>query len=78
MKVNLSNSIYQQKGSGYGLNVKDGMLINNRLNSQTGIQEAIQLKQSLKRAQKVAALSEGVALGNSISEMKDHENGCGM
>lgn len=61
--LNLSNSIYQQKGAGYGLNVNAGMLINNRINSTTGIQKAVELKSSIKRAEKISTMSEAVALG---------------
>lgn len=70
-KVNLGNSIYQQKGSGYGLNVKDGMLINNRPDGQTGIQQAAQMKKSIKRAEKIATYSEAIAMGNRMSDMGD-------
>lgn len=72
--LNLGNSIYQQKGSGYGLNVKDGMLINNRPDGMTGISQAVNLKQSIKRAEKVATYSEAIAIGNMRGEM--NECGC--
>ena len=68
-KANLSNSIYQQKGSGYGLTQKDGMLINNRPDGQTGIQQAAQLKKSMKRAEKVSIYSEAVMIGNRMEDM---------
>jgi len=68
-KVDLSNSIYQQKGSGYGLTQKDGMLINNRPDGVTGIAQAAQLKKSLKRAEKIATYSEAVMLGNRMEDM---------
>ena len=67
--VNLSNSIYQQKGSGYGLTQKDGMLINNRPDGQTGIQQVAQAKKVMKRAEKIAMYSEATYLGNMKSEM---------
>lgn len=70
----LSNSIYQQKGSGYGLNVKDGMLINNRADGVTGIQQVVQLKKSIKRAEKIATYSEAVMIG---SRMEDMGESCG-
>jgi len=72
MKVNLSNSIYQQKGSGYGLTQKDGMLINNRPDGQTGIAQAAQIKKTMKRAEKIATYAEAVALG---SRMEDRMEG---
>ena len=72
MKVNLSNSIYQQKGSGYGLTQKDGMLINNRPDGQTGIAQAAQIKKTMNRAEKIATYAEAVALG---SRMEDRMEG---
>ena len=72
MKVNLSNSIYQQKGSGYGLTQKDGMLINNRPDGQTGIAQAAQIKKTMKRAEKIATYAQAVALG---SRMEDRMEG---
>jgi hypothetical protein len=75
MKVNLSNSIYQQKGSGFGLTQKDGMLINNRPDSQTGIQQAVQVKKAFKRAEKIATYAEAVAMGG---RMEDMGGGCCM
>jgi len=72
MKINLSNSIYQQKGSGYGLTQKDGMLINNRPDGQTGIAQAAQIKKTMKRAEKIATYAEAVALG---SRMEDRMEG---
>ena len=62
--LNLSNSIYQQKGAGYGLNMNAGMMINNRMNSTTGIQKAVELKKSIRRAEKISTMSEAVALGS--------------
>lgn len=64
MRANLMNSIYQQKKAGPGLSVECGMLINNRPNSTTGIQQMAEMKKALKRAEKISYLSEAVALGN--------------
>lgn len=67
--VNLSNSIYQQKGADIGLDVNDGMLINNRPDSTTGIQKACEIKKALRVAQKVEVMSKAM----SISKMEtDH------
>lgn len=74
--LNLSNSIYQQKGSGYGLQVNDGMLINNRPDGQTGIAQAAEIKKAMHRAEKVSRVAEGVSMGNMLSEM--NESGCDM
>ena len=62
--LNLSNSIYQQKGAGLGLTMSDGMMINNRPNSTTGIQKAVEVKKLTKRMEKIATMSEAVAMGN--------------
>ena len=66
-KANLSNSIYQRNGSAPGLTVKDGMLINNRPDSVSGIQQACDMKKAIKRAEKISVYSEAVALGNVMS-----------
>jgi len=70
-KADLSNSIYQQNGSDFGLTVKDGMLINNRPDGQTGIHQACQLKSEVKRATKINMYAEAVMLGNMRSEMSE-------
>jgi len=72
--LNLRNSIYQQKGSlgKSGLTVKDGMLINNRPDGQTGIAQLAQMKKAIKVAEKVSI----IARGNSMSEMME-EDSCG-
>lgn len=62
--ADLSNSIYQQKGSREGsLTIKNGMLINNRADGQTGIAQAAELKKAMKNAQKVTRIAEGIVLG---------------
>jgi len=68
-KADLSNSIYQQSGADFGLTVNKGMLINNRPDGQTGIQQAAQAKKSIRRAEKVQMMAESVFLGNIRSEM---------
>jgi len=68
-KADLSNSIYQQEGSGYGLTQKDGMLINNRPDGITGIQQLAQLKKSVRRAEKISTYSEAIMLGNRMEDM---------
>ena len=64
--LNLSNSIYQQKGSGMDLTVKDGMLINNRPNSRTGIAQACEMKKMIKRADKVSMYTEAMMMSKSM------------
>ena len=69
--LNLSNSIYQQKGAGYGLGINAGMMINNRMNSTTGIQKAVEMKKSIRRAEKISTMSEAVALGSMKEDMME-------
>jgi hypothetical protein len=66
-KANLSNSIYQRNGSAPGLTVKDGMLINNRPDSVSGIAQACEMKKVMNRAEKVSIYSEATAFGNMMS-----------
>lgn len=51
------------------LTVKNGRLINNRPNSITGIQQAVQIKKDLKKAEKIQMYSEAVSLGMQKAEM---------
>ena len=68
-KKDLSNSVYQQSGANFGLTVNKGMLINNRPDGQTGIQQAAQAKKVVKKMEKVQMMAESVYLGNIRSEM---------
>jgi ABC-type uncharacterized transport system ATPase component len=72
-RLDLSNSIYQQKtnGSYSGLTVKDGMLINNRPDGQTGIAQASQLRKAMQRAEKISTMSTAFMMGDTMSEMGD-------
>lgn len=71
--LNLGNSIYQQKNSSSysGLTVKDGMLINNRPDGQTGIAQAAQLRKAMQRAEKISTMSTAFMMGETMSEMGD-------
>jgi len=71
-RVNLSNSIYQQKGAGIGLGVSNGMLINNRMDSTTGIQKACEMNKMKKVAQKAEVMSSAMMMSNMGN------CGCGM
>lgn len=73
MKANLMNSIYQQKKAGPGLSVECGMLINNRPNSTTGIQQMAEMRKALKKAEKISVMSQAVALGNIKEDMMGGE-----
>ena len=70
-KKDLSNSVYQQSGANFGLTVNKGMLINNRPDGQTGIQQAAQAKKVVKKMEKVQMMAEAVFLGNIRSEMME-------
>jgi hypothetical protein len=70
-KKDLSNSIYQQKGSNFGLTVNGGMEINNRPDGVTGIRQAADMKKAIKRSEKIQTMSEAVFLGNIKSEMME-------
>ena len=70
-KKNLSNSVYQQSGANFGLTVNKGMLINNRPDGQTGIQQAATAKKVVKKMEKVQMMAEAVFLGNIRSEMME-------
>jgi hypothetical protein len=65
--VNLGNSIYQQKNVS-GLSIKDGMLINNRPDGRTGISIAVELKNSVRKSEKIATMSAAFALGEMASD----------
>ena len=66
--LNLSNSIYS--GSKFdGLTVRNGRLVNNRPDGQTGIAQASQVRKSMKKAEKVSMIAKGVAMGDIMSDM---------
>lgn len=71
--LNLGNSIYQQKNTGSldGLTVKDGMLINNRPDGQTGIAQAAQMKKTMHRAEKISTMASAFMMGETMSDMGD-------
>ena len=69
-RANLSNSIYQQKGAGIGLSVSNGMLINNRMDSVTGIQQASEMNKMKKISEKAEVMSRAMMM----SKMDDCED----
>jgi len=71
MKMNpsLENSIYQQKNAGLGLTMECGMMINNRPDSRTGIAKAVDLKNSLRRAEKTSIYAQGMVQGSQMNRM---------
>jgi hypothetical protein len=62
--LDLSNSIYQQKKAGPGLTMECGMMINNRPDSQTGIQKAVEVRKMTKQMEKISTMSQAVSMGN--------------
>ena len=68
MKPTFRDGVYQRQGSNPGLTVKDGMLINNRPDGTTGIQQAVQLKKDLKRADKISMYAQAVSMGNRLGD----------
>jgi hypothetical protein len=51
------------------LTVKNGRLINNRPNGVTGIQQAAQIKNDLKREKKIEMMTEAIYRAEMRSEM---------
>jgi len=76
--LNLGNSIYQQKNTGGydGLTVKDGMLINNRPDGQTGIAQMSQMRKSMHRAEKISTMASAFAMGEMMSDMGSESGSC--
>lgn len=72
-KLNFGNSVYQSKESGSfdGLTMKNGRLINNRPDGQTGIAQASDIRRAMKRAEKISIVAKGTAMGEMMSEMGD-------
>jgi hypothetical protein len=68
-KKDLSNSIYQQKGANFGLTVNGGMLINNRPDGQTGIQQAAEAKKVVKREEKINTMSQAFYRGEMMADL---------
>ncbi len=69
-KLDLGNSIYQ-KSNFSGLTVRNGRLINERPDGQTGIAQAAQIKRSMKTAEKISIVAKGTAMGEMMSDMYD-------
>lgn len=71
-KLSIGNSIYQGGyAGGDGLTVKDGRLINNRPDGQTGIAQMAKLRKEAKREEKISMIAEGYSRGEMISEAKE-------
>jgi hypothetical protein len=71
-KLSIGNSIYQGGYAGAdGLTVKDGRLINNRADGQTGIAQLAKLRKEAKREEKVSMIAEGYSRGEIMSETRE-------
>lgn len=57
-----------------GLTIKNGRLINDRPNGITGIQEALNIRKSLKKAEKLQMYSEAVSMGIQKAEYVENLN----
>lgn len=68
-KKDLSNSIYQQKGSNFGLTVNGGMEINNRPDGVTGIRQAADMKKAIKREEKIDTMSQAFYRGEMMADL---------
>ena len=66
--LKLSNSIYANDSQFNGLTVRNGRLINNRPDGQTGIAQAADIRKSMKRAEKIMVVAKGTAMGDMMSE----------
>jgi hypothetical protein len=69
-KLNLGNSVYQAKESGSfsGLTMRNGRLVNNRPDGQTGLAQAAEIRKAMKVAEKVSIVAKGTAMGDMMSE----------
>lgn len=67
--LKLSNSIYANDSQFSGLTMRNGRLVNNRPDGQTGIAQAADIKKSMKRAEKISMIAKGVAMGDMMAEM---------
>ena len=71
-KLSIKNSIYQGGGGSMdGLTVKNGRLMNNRPDSQSGIAEMAQMRAEAKRQAKIDMMAEGYAKGEMMSEARE-------
>lgn len=68
-KKDLSNSIYQQRGSNFGLTVNGGMEINNRPDGVTGIRQAADMKKAIKREEKIDTMSQAFYRGEMMADL---------
>jgi len=52
-----------------GLTVKDGRLVNDRVDGLSGISQANNLRNTIKKANKVSTIADGIILAKAKSKM---------
>ena len=72
-KLGLYNSVYQSgyAGAGSNLTVKNGRLINNAADGQTGIAQLAKLRKEAKREEKINQIAEGYSRGEMMAEARE-------
>jgi len=61
--------LYLAKKTMDQLRIKDGRLINDRPVGETGIAEMARLRKTVRRAEKISMIADGVALGDMKGKM---------
>lgn len=71
MKLNVSNSVYQNgyNGGGSGLTVRGGRLINERPDSVMGIVQVSNAVRERKNEQKIQSKADAIVRAHSMMEM---------
>lgn len=72
--LKLGSSIYANDSQFNGLTMRNGRLINNRPDGQTGIAQAADARKSMKRAEKIMIVAKGTAMGEMMSDMGECMN----
>ena len=57
-----------------GLKVKDGRLINDRPVGKSGLEEAAEIRQMMKRNEKTNMIADGIERAEMRKDMKDYFN----
>ena len=57
-----------------GLKVKDGRLINDRPVGKSGLEEAAEIRQAMKRNEKTNMIADGIERAEMRKDMKDYFN----
>ena len=54
-----------------GLTVKNGRLVNERPNGVTGIQQAADIKKTMKRAKKISMITDAINLADAREDFRE-------